>query len=505
MADAIIRCNLEGAWTPIAPVWSLGIDGTSSGPDTATFVTTRSLPKYADVEILIGGLVVADGWIEGAEGMEDGELYTITVFCWQRHLDDDSYTRLYMRTGFAGATDGRDAPGVDMPYWYRAGLVMEERTLSVGIMPNNIFYSNQAVGATFDLGLADGVIGPWGGGGAIWVWLHLREAVMPPKLANYLYVRSHSERNNHHPSVPGQFEDATPYVVTGTHPAQWLSFAFSHSVRRYVTVFLTSLNTYDLDKDAPEWWMSFDDIRISTVVAGGGTANSLNGSTVTADQIVPHIVSKAPRLTLGANPVSAINMFSASTDGYQTPRQMLERINLDHWRYRVNPGRVLDRGPWPTLPTFTVSEEARSRLRHPETFTRVVVSYADVNGDRRSYGADVAGALRTRTQVIELENVATADEAGAVATAFLADQAQRTLEGTVTVAPGQVVERPSGQAIHPSQLLLAGGDRVYVDEAGDHARVVGMSYEHSTETITLDLSDVTDNLDKAMGLLDRPE
>jgi len=53
------------------------------------------------------------------------------------------------------------------------------------------------------------------------------------------------------------------------------------------------------------------------------------------------------------------------------------------------------------------------------------------------------------------------------------DMAQRRIEGSVVIAPGQLMERPSGQPLHPSRLLLAGGDRAWIEEAEDWRDPVG--------------------------------
>jgi hypothetical protein len=491
MAEATIRCNLEGAWAPLTPTYSLGIDADQHGPRGATFVTTQPLPRDTDIQIEIGGLLVAEGWVESCEGIEDGpNLYTITVACEQQGLDDVLYTRNYIRSGFSDALDGRDAPGIDMVYWARSGLVLDDRTITMGLVPGTIFYASQAIGVTIDLGEGDA--------GPFIAWIHQSAMNLPPKLANYMVIRCHSARNNHHPPVAGQYQEFF-YEVGGTGVAEWRGFAFTANVFRYVTLLFTSNNTYDLDPDAPEWWISFDDVRISTLPTGGGTVTSQNGSTLTADQVMAHIVGQCPRLTLGTNPTSVIDMHGFGTNGYATPRQMLERLNLDHWRYRVNPGRRLDRDPYPTIPTFTVSRDARARLRTPDTFSTVVVAFTDLQGDTYSIVQENPH-VRRRYHQITLEGSSTIAQAQAIAAAFLADQAQRTVEGTVTVAPGQIVQRPSGAAVHPSEMLLAGGDRVWVEEAGDSARIVGVSYSHDSETVTLELSDVSDNLSRALGL-----
>lgn len=496
MAEATVRVNLEGSWQPIAPVWSLGIEADEHGPTQATFVCKRKLPKFSDAEVLIDGLVVADGWIEQVESMDEGNLYTVTMWCWQRHLDDDPFVRTWMVSGFQRGVDARDGPTVDQAYWARAGPRLEERSLTIGLQPNTIWYANQAAGITFDLGP--------GGVGPKTVHLYQTANNFPAKTVIYFQTRAHSTRSNHHPLVTGQYAIAIDKAIGGDAGAKWHNGTFPDNSFRYMTVFLYTDTTYDMAKTETEFYIAFSDIRISTLGVGGGTPNSQNGSTITADMAVPSILAAAPRLTLGRNTVSETNIFGLATEGHQTPRQMLERINLDQWRWRVNPGRKLDREPYPSLPAFTIKGEASSRLRIPETYSRVIVGYRDEQGDEREHIASVASP-RQRSQVIALEGTAAAAQAQRVADAFLADQAQRRVEGTVTIAPGQLVERPSGQSLHPSMLLLAGGDRAWLDGAGDHGRIVRVSYSHDTETAALDVSEPQDDLDRELAYLsERP-
>lgn len=496
MADAIVRCNVDGAWQPIAPVWSLGIESDEHGPDTASFVCKRELAKWSEAEILIAGLVIADGWVEDCRELEDSEgLFVITVWCWQRHLDDEAYTRAYLMSGFEEAIDARAGPTVNYAYWARASTVLEDRSASMRIMPDMLFYSGQGAGVTWDLG--EGGVGPRK------VWMRRESMSLPAKSGIFIYVRAHSSRSNHHPAVTGQFLEATagPIAVSGTGGATWLEFTFTANTFRYVTAFMyngTGAN-FDGPHDMPEYYIRFDDIRIQTVGTGGGGAASAIGSGVTSDQVLPHLLTAAPRLTLGLNTVSTVDMLSLVTDGYQTPRQMLEQLDVDYWRYRVNPGRKLDRGPYPTVPLWTINRTARTAVATPQTATRVIVQYQDSVGDRTSLTASVAGALRVRTQVVVLSSTADVTQATTIANAFLADQAQRRLEGTVVVAPGQVCERPSGAPRHPSELLLAGGDRAWIDKADDDARIATVSYSHDTETATVGLTEPAESLDHELA------
>jgi hypothetical protein len=492
MSDAVVRVNLEGAWQPVAPVWSLSIDGDDHGPSSATFVCKQRLPKNADVEILIGGLLVADGWVEQAENMDDGEgLHTVTVWCWQRHLDEDVFYRLWFLSGFERAVDARDAIDVSQSYWARSTLTLADRSLTIGLQPNTIWYTDQAAGATFDLGPMSAV-GP--------TTINVLQSANNLPSGFELVARAHSLRGKHHPLVVGQGTDAFVVAIGGGAGNVWHSGTFAANFYRYVTVFVRATVTHDLAKTAAESYTTLSDIRISTLGAGGGTAGSFSGYSITADMAVPAILQPAGLLTLRRNVLSSTDIYGLVTDGQQTPRQVLERINLDQWRYRVNPGRFFDREPYPTRPAYTVLREARSRLRTPETYTAAVVPFRDQQGDEDRVRL-ISNPDRPRAQVIQLDSNATAAQAEAVANAFLTDQAQRRIEGTVTVAPGQIVTRPSGEPIDPAQLLLAGGERVWLDEAGDHARIARMDYNHDARTMTLDLTEPNDDLDRELAYL----
>lgn len=491
--DAIVRAKLEGSWQPLAPVWGLSVEADEHGPASATFVTKRSLPKFTEVEVLVGGLVVADGWIESSETMDDSEgLHTLTVWCWQRHLDDDVLWRTWMMSGFDAAIDAREDPIVNQSYWARSGIRLDNRSLTIGMQPNTIWYAQQAGGVTFDLG-------PMSNVGARSIWINEVSRNMPAT-GMQLYVRAHSLRGNHHPVTPGEYVDAVVASATGNVAGGWQGGAVAANTFRYVSIYAYATITHDLLRDAPEYHLTFSEVRINTIGAGGGTATSQNGSGITADQAVPSIIAPAGLITLRRNVVSTTDIYGLATHSHQTPRQMLERVNLDQWRYRVNPGRFLDREPYPTLPTLTATRDARARLRTPETYSFVVVPYRDAQGDeqwvRRTNNPD-----RPRTHVIQLDSNATAAQADAVATAFLKDQLERRVEGTVTIAPGQLLERPSGQPVDPAQLLLAGGDRIWVNEAEDHARISRVTYDHDARTATVDLTEPSDDLDRELAYL----
>lgn len=496
MADAIVRANVEGTWRPLAPVWSLGIEGDQHGPAQATFVCKRRLPKFTEIEIAVGGLVVGDGWVEDCE--TEGGLSNVTVWCWQRHLDDDLYTRTYMMSGFADAIDARSAPGISLGYWARAGVNISERSLTLGMQPNTIWYAEQAGGVTYDLG--EGGVGPRK------VWLRRQYLYFPSKTSIKLYVRAHSTRANHHPASAGNYIDSAeaPPVMAGTSgDPYWYGFTFAANAFRYLSVFLHTTATYDLAKDASESFITFNEARTSTLEGDPNHPAPVvrDNSGITSDRAIPHIVSMAPKLTLGSNPTSTIPLYGLDTDGYQTPRQMLDRVNVDQWRYRVNPGRRLDRGAYPTVPAYTIANRDPARLRIPDTHDRVIVQYRDLQGDERQLVRSVASP-RQRSQVISLGANAAEEQAISVADAFLKDQSERRIEGTARVAPGALSERPSGQPLHPSRLLLAGGDRAYLDEAGDHGRIVRVSYDHQTESAEVEFSEPQDDLDRQLAYLE---
>lgn len=496
MAEAVVRVSYEGAWQPVAPVWSLGAEADEHGPAQAIFVCRRKFPKFSDAEISIDGLVILDGWVEQCEAMDEGDLYTVTVFGEQRSLDDDQFERNWLLSGFNRTTDGRDGAGVDQAYWARHGMRLAEKSLTLGLMPNTIWYAQQAAGVTFDFG--PGGVGPR----TVAIHQTKNDWVNPfnTALGMRLIGRCHTTRANHNPPS-GDWADAFNLDITNLTGDRWYSGTFAANARRYLSVFNYADNTFDWPKDHAEYVMQFSEIRASTEpVGGGGTADSQNGIAITADQAVPAIVAAAPRLSVGVNTLSSTSIYGLSTDGFQTPRQMLQRIDLDQWRYRVNPGRRLDRGPFPTVPIFTIRREAQARLRAPETHNRVVVEYVDQQSDPQRHIASVSSP-RQRTQVIRIDNQATAAEAMRVADAFLADQASRRFEGSVVVAPGQLLERPSGQPRHPSELLLAGGERVWVDDAEDHGRAVRISYSHDTETATVELTEPQDDLDRELSYL----
>lgn len=488
MADAVVMVRPEGEPARPQRVWGLLAESDTHGPASATFVTASRLPKFVEVEILVAGLVVLDGWVETCEGLGDGSgLYAVTVWGWQRHLDDDLFVKTWMVSGFERALDARDGPGVQQTYWARSGPRLADRSLGLGIQPNTLWYARQAGGVTFDLGP--------GGAGPRAVWLHQASNDFTSKTSMWLQVHAHSARGNHYPVTAGQYAASTALQLGGLSGQRWHSFTLPATTFRFVTVFLYADGTYDLAKDSPEYFIAFDDIRISLLASGG--------SYMFADEAVPTIMDAAPKLTLGANPRSSA-IYGLRTEGYQSSRQMLERINLDQWRYRVNPGRVLDRGSFPTVPALGVSREASSRLVSPEKFSRVVVLYTDLVGDQRELVKSVSSP-RARTQAISLGGNAITAQAQKVADAFMEDQADRRIEGQVVVTPGMLVERPSGQPLHPSRLLLTGGDRLWLDEAEDHGRIVRVSYTHDSETAQVDLTEPTDDLDRTLAhLSNRP-
>lgn len=485
MASATVRVKDTGAWRELAPVWSLNVTSDEHGPSDASFVCKDRLLQFADIEIMVGGLVVFDGWVEDAETSEG--LCTVTAAGWQRHLDDDPYDRTYFISGFAKALDARAGARVDPAYWVRNGLQVSERGLMFGVAPGHIWYLNQAMGVTYDLGT--------GGAGPSVVWVRQQAVYMPQyKGLLYLYIRAHSTRSNHSPAVAGQYVSMDQPAYQGDYLTaggdRWLGpFTFAANQLRYVTIMALPPTTLDEARDQPEYYWQFSEVRISTLTPGG--------MDMAPSDAVAHIVSKAPLLTLGTNTLSPTRMTGLSTDGYQTPRQMLDRLTVDQFRYRVNPGRRLDREPYPALPTFTISDPAIPTLRYPEIHSRVIVSYSDPQGDQQEAVASMIWP-RQRSQVLALDSPATPEQAQVIANAAITDESQRKVEGLAAVPPGALKARPSGEPLHPSRLLLAGGDRVFVDAAGGDARIVGVNYDSETETAEVSLSAPQDSLDRAL-------
>lgn len=490
-ADAVIRVAVDGTVREV-PGWSLGIEADDHGPTVASFVTDRPLPKFADIGIRVGGLRVFSGWVEDTE-TEDG-MVVVTAAGEQRALDDDPYTRTYMAAGFRDAIDARAGPTVNQGYWVRSGLNLDTRSMVLGLQPNTIWYQGQSAGITYDLG--------FGGVGPRRVWVFEQARSMPAKTSLYLYVRAHSTRSNHAPPVAGQYLDATPVQLQGTGTLTWRPFTFNANTFRYVTVFLYSFATYDIAKTAPEYYALFSEVRVSTLpLPVVGSFNALNGYALNTSQVVPDIVGRVPRLTLGTVVPSTVDLPGLSTGGYALPREMLERVNIELWRYRVQPDRRVGFGPYPTLPTLTIGKQARGRWKEPATHSRVIVEYRDQT-DEPGQVIRSRNSPRTRSEIITLGSPATATQAAVVADAYMAEQTQHRVEGTVTVTPGTLAARPGGEQLHPSRLLLAGGDRAHLDEPGDDGRIVTVSYSHDTETAEVSISDPQDDIDRELALLD---
>jgi hypothetical protein len=151
-----------------------------------------------------------------------------------------------------------------------------------------------------------------------------------------------------------------------------------------------------------------------------------------------------------------------------------------------------------TTPSIRVgkADTSSAKATNPAIAIRSA-TLAELRGIRRTYNLQVPG-------------VQTAATLAAIGDAWLFDHFRAQFRGTVTATGPQALRQfTTGDAVHPSRLLLQAGeliqltDRIDPDtgQLGRDARIASVSYSHDNESVSIELDNRRDNLQTFLNRL----
>ena len=513
--DVLLRPG-GGTWmrlgTEIAPgIWPEGVSlsANESGPDTCSLIMRRravtpwpDLAAFNQMEVEVGGIPVWGGRVWEAPLADGGDdAIGVTGRGWQYHTDDDLLDRYYVHTDVTAWRDQRTYPGSNLAIHRVAGYTAQDGgAISFGWGNNTSVINATASGITLDLG-------PNRTAKRIVVTFDTQN----PNAFATIYARTHDTEDPHSGSSNDAFATA---FNTITSPA---SGTFS-TARRYVSLFMYR-------SDGLTSTTAMDHIfRVLSVQVFAATAYESGGASILkADQVIkdardngcPLLSDDNSQITAGAFSIPAL-----APDGYQTPRALMAAANayegnllgVDHLR------RVFFRER-DTLPTYEVGAWPGSSFQDASSnsgealYNKVIVQGTGPDGTPISEVRTATVSLLAtqgfdRTAVLNVGSVITSSAAQKLGDLWLAEKSSPPLKGTLTVSPGGL-RKVGGGTVHPSELLLAYGQRIRLTQLIDPAGGVGRdativsipSYAHDTETVTIELDNERGRLETLLERL----
>lgn len=207
--------------------------------------------------------------------------------------------------------------------------------------------------------------------------------------------------------------------------------------------------------------------------------------------------------------------------GYQTPRQILDAANAFHdYLYGVDVNQRLFFQPKPTAAAYEVGAWSgddfgdASLANLDQLYNQVLVQYTAADGSSQVQPVTAVNNILaaqgiTRTYVLNVGATLDAASAAQIGALWLANHATAPLGGSLTVRYGDVRTVPGGQAVHPSQLLLATGQRLRLanridPNTGAQGRIgtiVQVSYDATSEAATVTLDNTTSRFEAVIARL----
>jgi hypothetical protein len=519
-------CGAGQLWTVLGSDESRGLvaEGLSltadtHGPQTAGFAVKRDptvlhpdLGPFAACDVEIGGVPVWSGRVWETPGTR-GEERSMSVSGrgWQSHLDDDVLRRGWVHTRISDWRDQRSYLGADLTKHVAPPVVGDDRgVIGIGWPNGSPVATGHFVGITLDTLT-------WG---SPFTAVAAELDMVNPHAGMRLWIRAHDTETPH---VFSGFDDFVASYTTsniagvGSGPS-YLTGEVS-TARRYATIMMVSDVTGTVGADHI--------LRIRRVVLYQNSAlrGSNASSLLKASDVVRGVLSAGVTPLLSSDQ-SAIEDTTFSIphfapDGYQAPRAFLEAANAYHdWLWGVDARRRLFFRPRPAAPLYEVGEWSGSAYDDQSTgsaeplYNRVIVEGQGAGGETIHVARTATSPLLdrhglTRTMVLQVGAVLTTASAEAIGDAWLAEHARAQMRGSLRVVGMGGVRTTEGRPVHPSELLIAPGQRIrfmhMVDpDTGGQGRdgtIASVSYDHDSETASVEIDSERGRFDALLARL----
>jgi hypothetical protein len=396
MHDVTIRIKrLDGVWetlgverNPSITPENIKYSADQNGSSTASFDLKRDpgaswpdLLAYTPVDIEVDGTLVWSGRVKETPSRQSPTESVINVQCegWQFHLDDDVYSRFYVRTRLADWQDARTAPTANLTTWTSDLYVnSQDGKITIGAQNGTSWNSGKEVGVYLDLGLNNV---------AKRIYINAYRTAGTGSNVS-LYVRGTDDPSNFNNA--SFISDAIAGFPLGSVSTSVGNFAGNFSSEyRYVGIFLyNSGAAYGVsasDGNGDVFIMTGIQVFADTTYEGGGVS-SLKASTVWADSL--DITPNLDRSTDGITTTSfSIPDFSISEP--TTPRAAQDAVNAFHnYQRMVDVRRKLIIRPFPTVPLLeaasgsVVTIEDASANSGDDIFNRAVITGTQGDGQQ---------------------------------------------------------------------------------------------------------------------------
>jgi len=464
------------------------------GSDTCSFtlrrVSSRPYPDLAafnQMKVEIAGRDVWAGRIWEAPLSDTGdEQIAVTARGWQYHLDDDLIQRLYVHTDIAAYRDQRSFPSAVLTN-HKAGPQVQASDGAITlIFPNGFSVVNSDYAtATIDLGaaLAKRVVVTWE-----------RIASGYSDADCSIYSRGNSAEDA---TTAGDDSFSLLTSASGT-----LAHTFS-TARRYHHLILFrngGSGTFGQDQG----------VRITEVKLFGEAAYESGGASILkASDVVREARAGAPLLddSNALIPATSFSIPDLAPQGYQTPRALMSAANAYEGNLLgVDVNRRVFYRERATVPVVEIGAWPGSQFQDSSTnsaeglYNRVIVQGTGPDGSPVNEIRTASSSLLTRqgftrTAVLSVSAPMTTTSAQALGDVWLAERSSPKFKGTVTVQGHGAARAINGGGIHPSELLLRGGDLLRVGHLiepstgaiGRDGVIKSISYTHDAETATVEL------------------
>lgn len=510
---AVIRCDpLDGVWQTLGTDRYRGIVAESIeasanpwGPDQLSFMVKTVEPAalrpdllpYTPVELEVDGMLVWSGRVKARPSTE--QEHSVQCEGLQYHLDDDVLDRVWVHTRLGDYRDTRTFLTAPLGSFTVAGQVATDGgAIAIGWPNGAVVAITTCVGVTLDLG--------------------------PSSTAKRLVMTWNSSNNDANAVFFARACDSEDPIFGTSN--DFFSFAMNSgasgtstgtvaTARRYVHLFLIhsgSAGTLGADVQ----------LQIKTVQVFRDTAyESGNASILMADTVIKDARALAPLLSQSDDYITAgtFAIPEAATQGYQSPREIIEWANAyENFRTKVGGPQLshLVYDVKPTLPLFEVgewsgAEFADASVSGEEIYSRALVDGSGPDGARIVSSQTQTGTLAdrngvTRTRVLPIRSAMTQAVADRFADLWLDEHRTAPFAGKLSATNG-IRRFLGGGSVPAHEMLLMAGERINFahrldPDTGAWGRVgtiAGVRYREADESVEIDIDDRRDHFEKILG------
>jgi hypothetical protein len=473
------------------------------GPEAANFRVAAEagarrpdILPYTPIEFELGGIVVWAGFVW--QRPSDANGYSVGCRGWQYHLDDDLLDRVYVHTRISDWRDARSYLDTNLTFYKVAWQVTAD-------------------GGVTTIGLPSGTTAAQFGQGGIAIDLG------PDSTCKRIVITVvGGGRVNFRLIIGGDSASPTgtteSYVPFNTAPTTSTTYAQTFTTaRRYVNLTFQDNVAGTSTGDDNSW------IRIESIKVFRDTAyESGNASILKADTVVKDALALAPVLNQDATLVSAgtFSIPEYHTDGYLSPRQIMEAINsLENYRLKIGGAdlKTLVYDVKPSAPIAEVGEWSGSQFSDAsvsgeQIFTRAIIDGTGPDGGRLVSKRTQTGTLvdrrgYTRSVTVPISAAMTQAVADRIGDLFLTEHRTAPFSGTLVVTGNGARRVLGGGSIPPSEFLLYSGEKIRFAHRVDpdtgawcrDGRIAAVTYRHDSRQVEIQIDDQRKRLETVLA------